>query len=38
MQVNSAIKFGTVRNTTLVVYENNSPLIASDAWFDADPA
>jgi len=34
----TSIKFETIGNATLIVYENNSPLIASDAWFDTDPA
>ena len=34
----TAIKFETIGNATLIVYENNSPLIASDAWFDTEQA
>ena len=32
------VKFNTIGNATLIVYENNHPLIATDPWFDTDPA
>lgn len=32
------INFETIGNATLVIYENNSPLIATDPWFDSDSA
>jgi len=32
------IKFETIGNATIIVYENDEPLIATDVWFDTDPA
>ena len=32
------IKFNTIGNATLIIYENNYPLLATDPWFDTETA
>ena len=32
------INVDTIGNATLIVYENNIPLLSTDVWFDTDPA